>query len=513
MRRDRPLEPDAAARAEGSLTRHYGQYGRRSSRPPTWRQHGVAEDARAADPDGGTTNLHTISNADLDKIAVAIDARQSAAPHLISRCAADIEPKPIDFIWLGRIARGKHTAVAGEPGDGKSQLSVYAAAMISTGGPWPCGEGHAPVGNVIILNAEDGADDTIVPRLIAAGADLRRIHIVSAVLQEGGKGRRTFNLQADLRLLEQKIAEIGNVVLVIIDPISSYMGKIDSHNNAEVRGALEPASEMAERLRVAILSITHFSKTGSGGNTKALHRFIGSIAFVGAPRAAFAVIEDADNSGRMLFLHAKNNMAQKPQGLAYRLEQTIVGELGIVASRVTWESGPVTVTANQALAAAAGGTARQTAKADAEGFLREALARGPVTVPDLESEARAAGLLGEGQRLSYSKPLRAAANALGVVNRREGFGPGATYWWSLPCVPSDTMLAHACPLSKEGTHGEKGTHEGTHGGGESPPSGARQPCAQCGEDDGQQELRDMCGHPVWLHQQCVRFWRQGPARA
>jgi hypothetical protein len=44
---------------------------------------------------------------------------------------------------------------------------------------------------------------------------------VNAVLQEDGKGRRTFNLQADLALLEQEIANIGNVALVIIDPISS----------------------------------------------------------------------------------------------------------------------------------------------------------------------------------------------------------------------------------------------------------------------------------------------------
>ena len=292
------------------MSRHYGHDGKRSSHPPAWRP-------RIIDP-------NAMTHAELDTIAVVND--QPIAAHLISRCAAEIEPRPIDFIWPSRIARGKHTAVAGEPGDGKSQLSIYVAAMISTGGLWPCDEGRAPVGNVIILNAEDGADDTVVPRLIAAGADLARVHIVSAVLQEGGKGRRTFNLQADLALLEQKIAKIGGVALVIIDPISSYMGKTDSHKNAEVRGALEPASEMAERLRVAILSITHFSKAGSGNNTKALHRFIGSIAFVGAPRAAFAVIEDADDPGRMLFLHAKNNMAPKPQGLAYRLAQTIVGE-------------------------------------------------------------------------------------------------------------------------------------------------------------------------------------------
>ena len=109
--------------------------------------------------------------------------------HLSSRCAADIEPNRIDFLWPGRLARGKHTAIAGEPGDGKSQLSVsIAAAAISRGGEWPCGEGRAPIGNVIIFNAEDGAADTVVPRLMAAGADLERVHIVSAVIKRTARG-------------------------------------------------------------------------------------------------------------------------------------------------------------------------------------------------------------------------------------------------------------------------------------------------------------------------------------
>ena len=109
----------------------------------------------------------------------------SPAPgcRLISRKAADITPKNIDFLWGGRLAKGKHTAIAGEPGDGKSQLSVYLAATISRGGHWPCDEGSAPLGTVIIFNSEDGAEDTIVPRLIAAGADMERVHIVSAVMQ------------------------------------------------------------------------------------------------------------------------------------------------------------------------------------------------------------------------------------------------------------------------------------------------------------------------------------------
>ena len=271
---------------------------------------------------------------------------------LVIRCASEIEPERVEWLWPGRIAVGKHTCIAGEPGTGKSQLATYIAAQISMGGAWPCDEGRAPQGSVLVLSAEDGEADTIVPRLHAAEADLGRVHIISAVRTDC-RSSRGFNLQADIELLERKIAELGDVALVTIDPISSYLGKTDSHKNAEVRGVLEPLSAMAERTRVAVLSVTHFSKSGAANATKALHRFIGSIAFIGAPRMAFAVIEDADDKDRRLMLAAKNNLAVLSQGLAFKLRQTIIAK-GIVASRVDWDAEPVTITANEALAAEAG---------------------------------------------------------------------------------------------------------------------------------------------------------------
>jgi putative DNA primase/helicase len=344
------------------------------------------------------------------------------ASALISRCAAEITPEKIEWLWPGRIARGKHTCIAGEPGTGKSQLCISSIAAVTTGGKWPCGEGQAPIGNVIILSAEDGAADTIIPRLLAAGADLGRVHVVSAVRNTDGS-RRALNLQLDLDLLEKKIAEIGNVVLVVVDPVSSYLGKTDSHKNSEVRGVLEPLSEMAERTRIAILSVTHFSKAGANGTTKALHRFIGSIAFTGAPRAAFAVTEDAEHEGRRLFLHAKNNLASAPQGLAFRLEQTIVGG-GIVASRVVWDSEPVAITANQALSAEADGTEGRTAKAEAVEFLQAALAGGAVAAAEVNRMARDHGLT--------AKAIRSARESLGVKIERDGFGSGSKSMWSLP---------------------------------------------------------------------------------
>ena len=130
--------------------------------------------------------------------------RRGRVARLLSRRASEITPKDIDFIWPGRLARGKHTCIGGEPGVGKSTVAYAIIAAITTGGMWPCCEGQAPIGNVIILSAEDDPDDTIVPRLMAAGADRDRIHIITAVTGKDGKGRTTFSLQNDLDLLEQK---------------------------------------------------------------------------------------------------------------------------------------------------------------------------------------------------------------------------------------------------------------------------------------------------------------------
>ena len=137
---------------------------------------------------------------------------------LVSKCASEVALEPVSWIWKGRIARGKHTCIAGEPGTGKSQLSMSIAATITMGGAWPCGEGKSPQGSVIILSAEDGAADTIVPRLHAAEADCGSVHIIQSVMD--GDERRTFNLQRDLALLEAECERIGDVLLIIIDPVS-----------------------------------------------------------------------------------------------------------------------------------------------------------------------------------------------------------------------------------------------------------------------------------------------------
>jgi hypothetical protein len=350
---------------------------------------------------------------------------------LIVRRASEVEPEAIQWLWQGRLARGKHTCFAGEPGTGKSQLLIHMVAAVTTGGYWPCDEGRSPIGSAVILCAEDGEADTIIPRLMAAGADRSRVSTVSAVRLEAG--RRNVNLQTDLELLERKIREMGDVALIVIDPISSYLGKVDSHKNAELRTVLEPVGQLAESTRSAIASVTHFSKGSAGPGGKALHRFIGSIAFVGAPRAAFAVMEDPEDGNRRLVLCAKNNLVAMPQGLAFRLAQTIVAD-NIVASHVVFESQPVSQTADQVLAAGNASPEDRSAKADCMDMLRELLADGPHPAKETETQCAAAGYT--------PKVVRTARKALQINVHREGFGRGSKVLWSLPAAAPDP---HRCP--------------------------------------------------------------------
>jgi AAA domain len=485
------------------------------------------------------------------------NGEEAGSKQLVVHEANAVEPEPVEWLWPGRIAIGKTTLIGGDPGLGKSQLSIFIASAISQAGEWPCQEGRSPKRSVIMLSAEDGVADTIVPRLMAAGADRNKIKIITAVHQEDGSGRRIFNLTQDLDALGALITKLGDVGLVIIDRVDAYIGgNVDSHKNAAVRAVLEPISEMADRLGVAILALTHFSKQIGG---KAIYRFIGSIAHIGAARVAFAVVADPDDKMRVLLLHAKNNLAPTQKGLAFRIEQHLVAT-GVVGSSIFFEAEHVTsVSADEALATE-NGAGSITAKDEAKEFLLDVLIKGRMKIQDIEAMARSAGLLRDNQQLRQAKPFRTARSELGVVFSRDGFGPGAPCYWSLPeAAPasadpiraqSDTIGAHhknRAPMEHEGTYGDSDLHtcpqppyapslgegtyeagsalqnnallgsEGAFNGNGEPPAGPDdgldipacldrrdEVCAHCGQAGG--EEWDWHGRKVRLHSRCEGLW-------
>src|SRR5262249_23410851 len=139
------------------------------------------------------------------------------------------------------------------------------------------------------------------------------------VRKNAGEGHRSFNLQLDLPELEKTIEQLDDVLLVIIDPITSYLGKVDSHKNADIRSVLEPLGKMAAKRHVTIIANTHLSKAAVGS---ANSRVIGSVAFVNHARAAFIVTADPEDRGRRLFIPSKTNLGKPRNGLAYRIADT-----------------------------------------------------------------------------------------------------------------------------------------------------------------------------------------------
>jgi putative DNA primase/helicase len=329
---------------------------------------------------------------------------------------SDIEPEAIAWIWPGRIARRKLTLLAGDPGMGKSQIGIDIGARITKQDNWP-DSGVAPLGSVIVLSAEDSTADTVRPRFEAAGAKLDRVQVLRAVIEKGK--RRTFNLQKDLVALGNKVTAVGDVTFVIIDPITAYMGKVDGHQTTDVRSVLEPVADFADKSNVAVLGITHPPKNAP---VKAINAFTGSLAYVAVARTVFIAIDEPETERRLL-IAVKNNLGPLAPGLGYRLEQTILAN-NIVPSRIAWDSAPVTVTANEALAASAEGASNPSALTEAKEFLIEELANGPVPQADIKKRAQTMDI--------SEKTLRRAKKALRVIAIKSRGNLTGNWTWEMP---------------------------------------------------------------------------------
>jgi len=331
---------------------------------------------------------------------------------IVLQCFKDVESKPLRWLWYGRIPLNKLILFSGDPDQGKSLVTLDVISRMTRAAAFPDG---APCeqGSAIILSAEDDAEDTLRPRLDAAGADVSRVYLLQMVrvrLTNGELVEKEFSLDTDLLALEKALDEHPDVRLIVIDPISSYLGAIDAHKNSEVRRILTPLTKMAARRGVTIIALNHLRKADG----PAIHRSIDSVAFVAAARAVWDFAQDPDDEDRHFMVVAKGNLGKKGHGLAYR----VTGQIG--SPYLEWDSTPVTMSANDAL----GGTAGQESseRREATGFLEETLGGGPRPVKEVKGEARRAGIT--------EHTLVRARYRLGVKARKQGFGGG--WEWVLP---------------------------------------------------------------------------------
>lgn len=348
---------------------------------------------------------------DIQKHAERFELRkeqeEKPGPVLIS--LDSIDPESVQWLWHNRFPLGKLSLIVGDPGVGKSFFLIYLTAHITTGQSWPDIGMPITKGSVIILTAEDGLADTIRIRADAAGAEVKKIKILECVRNEKGN-RQYFNLTEHLPALEQAIKNTKDIRLIGFDPLTAYLGKINSHKSSEVRGILAPLAALAEKYRVAIVAITHLNKNTA---LQAIYRTMGSLSFVAAARAAWAITKDETDitKKRRLLIPLKTNLSIDPTSLAFR----------IIDNRIVVEEYPIEVDVEEALSKEK--HEETSALNDAVSWLQEALEDGPMPATVIHHMANE-------NHISHAT-LRRAKEKLGVKSYKEGMAEQGKWIWKL----------------------------------------------------------------------------------
>jgi putative DNA primase/helicase len=250
----------------------------------------------------------------------------------------------------------------------------------------------------------------------------------SAISADDGSTHETmFSLQNDLALLEERIQARDNCRLVVIDPITAYLGRSDSHRNSEMRALLAPLSELAARTGVAVLAVNHLNKMGQG---PAIYRSMGSLAFAATARSVLAVMCDPNDAASRVLVSLKSNVSAEVQGMRFQMMTDAESTAGIEPGgerpmpTIRWSDTPLAMTAEEIISAAAQSAECGPALDEACEWLRSVLTTGPQAAVELKRIAKEDGI--------RERTLVRAKQRLGVLAARTGFGLGGSWMWRLP---------------------------------------------------------------------------------
>jgi hypothetical protein len=321
---------------------------------------------------------------DFSKSTARVKAHKSG---IASIRALDVSVESARWLWPGYIPAGKITILAGDPGLGKSTIAIDLISRISQGTFMPTGE-RTVTGACAVASAEDDAADTIVPRLITAGANLSRVEILRETEIDGEL--RYLSFPRDLQRLYDFITDHG-FRMVVIDPLNAFLERgLDSHRDQDIRSLLAPLENIAETTGCAILLIAHLNKKE---DSSALYRIGGSIGFIGAARSVLGVANLPESNHRVLYA-IKTSHARRPASLAYEIGQSHKerktgeewrGENEVTNSRITWRGTCNFDPFNQK-------KVRDPQAQEARNFLKQILCDGELESETIQAEAKAAGI-------------------------------------------------------------------------------------------------------------------------
>jgi putative DNA primase/helicase len=339
--------------------------------------------------------------------------------------ASEVTPRKREWLWPNRLVLGGLNLLAGNADLGKSLITLDIVSRVTRGAKWPDSDEEAPLGGAVILSQEDDLDTTVRPRLDAAGADCSRVALLQGVQfdDDDGPQERLVALDTDIAQVERAIGMVPDCRLVVIDPITAYMGSADAHKGAAVRGVMAKLADMAARCRVAVLNLSHLKK---GEEKHAAHKVTGSTAFVDVSRTAWLatwhISEDQDGSPRprRLLVLMKNNLTKQRSGLEYEITSKHSAH---DEPHIEWSNRPIDLTANDVMQDA-GKTSKGPKPHERDKavvWLRGKLANGRRKAIELYAEAE--GTIGK-------RSVQRALKVIGVEPYRDG-GKGC-WWWQLP---------------------------------------------------------------------------------
>lgn len=302
----------------------------------------------------------------LQKKGEPADRTESCGLHTVRM--SEVESRPVEWLWDQRFPRGKIVLLNGDPDLGKGWVCVDLIARVTTHREMPDGSKNPFDGpkECLWFSSEDGNEDTFKPRLEAMRADPELVHSYSFV-KDDDENKSSFGIKEHIDHLDAFLADHPEVVLVVFDPIASFIGAVDTHKDASVRTALGPLKELCETHNVTALGINHLNKSDG---TNALYRSQGSMAFVAAARSSYFVSRcpDEPEDGR-LFTEVKNNLkSERLDGLKYYVGKEHGG--------IKWD-GTVRMRADDVLQAAAKKESKPSVREEAKQLILAELSVGP----------------------------------------------------------------------------------------------------------------------------------------
>ena len=222
---------------------------------------------------------------------------------------SEVRSEPVKWLWYPYIAIGKITLLQGDPGDGKSTMMINLIAELSRGGVTPDGVALGRPQKIIYQCSEDGAGDTIKPRLEAAGANCRNIAYINEEIHSG--------LTLDDERIRNAITEF-KPQLVVVDPIQSYIGN-DSDLQIAVRARklMRRIGMWASTFDCAVVLIGHLTKREG---SKELYRGLGSIDVVASARSVLQVERDINDRELRIVRQVKNSLAPRGRDLRFEIQ-------------------------------------------------------------------------------------------------------------------------------------------------------------------------------------------------